>query len=72
MDLGSRSANKNLQTFSIAQQPMKSIIIDAVRRNLNFGESAENKSHKGLVTDRKVHFNDLEPSVEFGDEICRP
>lgn len=72
MDLGSRSANKYLQTLSMTQQPIKSITIDAVRRSLNCTGSAENHEVKGSGTNRIVHLNDLQPSIEFGDKICRP
>jgi hypothetical protein len=53
MDLGSRSANRYLQTCSIPQQPMKSIIIDAVRRTLNCWQSAQIKY--GKKTDNGPH-----------------
>ena len=72
IDLGSRSANKYLQTLSIAQQPIKSITMDAVRRSLNCKESAENNEVKRSGTDRIVHLNDLQPSIKFGNKICRP
>lgn len=48
-DLGSRSANKYLQTFSIAQQPIKSMIMDAVRRSLNCWELAENDTQSDYL-----------------------